>query len=137
WEQIKAAEARDKGSVPILAAALDRLPKGLPALLQAQRLGEKVARTQADWHSLTEVLDRVREEHARLEGEVRAAMEALSPEGMGPSDVAGRIPQELRARLEAELGDTLFSLCQLARWLGLSAEDSLRGCSRRFIERCL
>jgi uncharacterized protein YabN with tetrapyrrole methylase and pyrophosphatase domain len=45
------------------------------------------------------------------------------------------VADEQRARLEQQLGDLLFGLCQLARWLGLSAEDSLRASARRFVDR--
>jgi uncharacterized protein YabN with tetrapyrrole methylase and pyrophosphatase domain len=44
------------------------------------------------------------------------------------------VDAELQARLEDALGDVLFHLCQLARRLRLSAEDSLRTCTRRFVE---
>jgi MazG family protein len=122
WEQIKAAEAEAEGGGQPHAAALDRVPEGLPALLRAQRLGEKAARVHFDWASVADVLAKAREEFAELEEEARSA--------------AGQpVPDELRTRLEHELGDVLFSLCQLARRLGLSAEDSLRACNRRFVAR--
>lgn len=117
WEEIKAAEG--EGATSSRADSLARVPEGLPALLRAQRLGEKAAPVHFDWDA--DALARVREVFAELEGEVRAVASAPAQE-------------EQRARLEHEFGNLLFSLCQLARRLGLSAEDSLRGCNRRFVE---
>jgi MazG family protein len=133
WEQIKAAEKEGKGESSH-AAALGRLPEGLPALLRAQRLGEKAAKASLDWSSSAEVLGKVREEFAELEDEVRSAGDELTA-GATPAEAGRRLSDERRARLEHELGDVLFSLCQLARWLGLNAEDALRACTRRFVDR--
>jgi MazG family protein len=123
WEQIKAAEAHAAGTASPAGAAA-RVPEGLPALLRGQRLGEKAARVHFDWASAAAALAKVREELAELEEEVRDVGAAAPP-----------LPDARRARLEHELGDVLFSLCQLARRLGLSAEDSLRACNRRFVDR--
>jgi MazG family protein len=107
WEQIKAAE---KGAgAPSPAAAMARLPEGLPALLRAQRVGEKVARAHLDCDSFAEV---------------REGLHRLERKAAGDS----------RERLEHELGEVLFALCQVARRFGLSAEDSLRDCTRRVID---
>jgi MazG family protein len=121
WEQIKAAEAGKEGADRSAAGGLGRLPQGLPSLMRAQRLGEKAARVHPDRGDLADVLAGVREKLAELEGEAPAARQ--------------RLTDEKRARLEHELGDVLFALCQFARRLGLSAEDSLRACNRRFVER--
>jgi MazG family protein len=115
WEEIKAAEAEGQGAAPSRADSLARVPEGLPALLRAQRLGEKAGRAHPDPASVGDAFAPAREALARLEEEVRAGDEG-------------------RARLEHELGDLLFTLCQLARRLGVSAEDSLRGSNGRFIE---
>jgi MazG family protein len=115
WDQIKVVERQGKGDASGPAAALARLPEGLPALHRAQRLGEKAAKMGCDGTSVAGVLARVREEFADLKEAIGAA--------------AGS------ERLEQELGDVLFSLCQLARWLGLNAEDSLRAGNRRFVDR--
>jgi MazG family protein len=118
WEQIKAAETRDQGADTSAAAALARVPEGLPALLRAQRLGDKAGRLPFDVTSLAAAIARVREDLAGLEGQVQAAADT---------------PQ--RDRLEQEFGALLFDLCQVARRLGVSAEDSLRAWNRRFVER--
>jgi MazG family protein len=129
WEQLKATEAQGKGDHQSHAASLDRVPEGLPSLLRAQRLGEKAARVHFDRASVADLLNKIRERFAQLEEEVRTAA------GPAPPEPGQRLPDELGARLEHELGDVLFGLCQLARRLGVSAEDSLRACNRRFVER--
>lgn len=111
WEQAKAAERKSASH----ADGMERLPPGLPALQQAQRLGEKAGKAGFEWSGLDELLAKLHEELAELEAEAR--------------------PDADRARLEHEVGDVLFMLCQLARRLGISAEDSLRSCNRRFIAR--
>src|SRR5579871_4829495 len=117
WEQIKAAEGEGKGEAPSPAAALARIPRSLPALLRAQEVGKKAAKTGAGEEPFAATLARAREGFAALESELRAAGE--------PPDTAA-MPAELRSRLNQGIGDLLFSLCQLARRLGVSAEDSLR-----------
>jgi XTP/dITP diphosphohydrolase len=130
WEQIKAAEAEETGGFSH-PTSLDRLPKGLPALLRAQRIGEKTARAGFDWTSLPSVLAKVREEFAELEKAIQVAINDLP----ATKQAGQTLPEEVRAPLEHELGDVLFSLCQLARWLNLSAEDDLRACIKRFVAR--
>lgn len=122
WEQIKAAEKANQGDDGGHAVKLERLPTGLPALLRAQRTGEKAAKVGFDWPSLAGALAKVREEFAELEAEIAALPPSSSP-------------ADRRVRLEHELGDLLFSLTQLARHLGLDAEDSLRLGTRRFVDR--
>jgi MazG family protein len=120
WEQIKAAEKGAAGRAVSAAEALARIPDALPALLRAHRLGEKAARGHFAEASLADELSNAREKLAALGS-------AVQPD---------REQGAAHAGLECELGDLLFSLCQVARRLGLSAEDSLRAANRRFVESC-
>ncbi len=108
WSKIKAQEKKEKSSV------LAGVPKGAPALIQAQRLGEKAARVGFDWSGPQEVLQKAHEEMQELEEALRA--------------------QE-QARQEEELGDLLFTLTNLARHLQIDAETALRKANQRFIKR--
>lgn len=112
WEEIKRAE-RGGDKVPGVSA-LDGIPRALPALVRAERLGEKAARLGFDWARPGEVLDKVDEEVAEL----RRALERETPE-----------------RVAEEFGDTLFALANFARHLGLHAEGALQGASERFASR--
>ncbi|RPI04617.1 MAG: hypothetical protein EHM71_13435, partial [Zetaproteobacteria bacterium] len=96
------------------ASILDGVPRELPALLRAHRLQEKASRVGFDWKEAREVVKKVEEEFAEL----RAAMESEQPE-----------------RVEAELGDLLFSLVNLSRFVAVNPEEALRKTIARFIAR--
>ena len=111
WEQIKQTERRqvnDRSSV------LDGVPRELPALLRAHRLQEKASRVGFDWTEAREVLRKVEEELTEL----RAAMDGRAAD-----------------RVEAELGDLLFALVNLSRFLAVNPEEALRKTIARFIAR--
>jgi tetrapyrrole methylase family protein/MazG family protein len=111
WEQIKKAE-RQKAMGQ--ASLLDGVPRELPALLRAHRVQEKASRVGFDWKEAHEVLLKVEEEFAEL----RTAMEGQAAE-----------------QVEAELGDLLFSLVNLSRFLAVNPEEALRKTIARFIAR--
>lgn len=136
WEKIKGEEKKDSsaGSAHPVGDRLASIPNSLPALLRAQRLGEKAARVHFDWGSVAGVLEKVKEELGELQAEIDVEPDLKTITGQ-PAQVSKAITEDRARGLEHELGDLLFSLCQLARWLGLSAEDSLRNCGSRFISR--
>jgi MazG family protein len=111
WSRIKAEERRAKQAD---ASVLAGVPLSLPALLRAERLGEKAARVGFDWPNARTVLDKVQEELLEL----RAALEE------------GRVEE-----VESEVGDCLFALTSLARKSGVSAELALRRALERFVDR--
>ena len=116
WEQIKQLEHKKETR----HSALDGVPSALPALLKAQRTQEKAARVGFDWKDAAGPLDKVREETAELESAV------ASRPSKRPVD---------SVRVKEELGDLLFSICNLARHLGVDAESALEGASAKFSRR--
>jgi tetrapyrrole methylase family protein / MazG family protein len=90
---------------------LDGIPKGLPALAQAQTYQARAARVGFDWPQIEGVLDKLKEELEELQA-------AIAPE----------------ERLE-EIGDVLFSLVNLARWHDIDPEAALRETNRKFVRR--
>ncbi|MBN8227372.1 nucleoside triphosphate pyrophosphohydrolase [Corallococcus macrosporus] len=112
WAQLKAEERKKKtgraGSV------LDGVPTAAPSLLRAERLTEKASRIGFDWPDLAGV-------RGKLEEELRELDEAIASGG--------------RDAIEHELGDVLFSLANLARFVKTPAEDALRMATRRFVSR--
>jgi ATP diphosphatase len=112
WAKLKAEEKRRKhgreGSV------LDGVPSGAPALQRAERLTEKASRIGFDWPDLEGV-------RRKLDEELRELDEAI---------VSSR-----RDALEHELGDVLFSLANLARFIQTPPEDALRQANARFTRR--
>jgi tetrapyrrole methylase family protein/MazG family protein len=111
WEQIKRGERQPAQGQ---ASLLDGVPRELPALLRAHRLQEKASRVGFDWKEAPEVLRKVEEELTEL----RVAIQ-------------GQVPE----RMEAELGDLLFALVNLSRFIAVNPEEALRKTIARFIAR--
>lgn len=106
WHQLK--QTQEKRSL------LGGVPRNLPALLRAHRLGERTGKCGFDWNSARDVLASVHSEMDELE----KAMETESEE-----------------RVAEELGDVLFTLANLSRHLKIRAEDALRSTNDRFVRR--
>lgn len=122
WEAIKKAERAEKAAAGLeetTPGALSDVPVGLPALSRAEKLQKRAALEGFDWDDINPVFDKIQEE---LE-EVR---EALAQE----SDPAKR-----QQRLQDEMGDVLFACVNLARFLKVDAEASLRQTNRKFETR--
>ena len=111
WERIKAEERKEKGQE---RSAIGGVPVSLPALVRAERLTEKAGAAGFDWPDAKSVLAKVREELDEL-----------------TEAVDGGTPQ----RIEDELGDLLFALANLGRWVKVHPEEALRGTLRRFESR--
>lgn len=107
WEQLKASE---KEGASILAG----IPRHLPALQKAQRLQSRAAHVGFDWDHIHDVVAKIDEELA----ETREAME-----------------QEDAEHLAEELGDLLFAVVNLARYVDINAEEALRKTCDKFIRR--
>ena len=125
WEEIKAAEKRsaaEKRGEPAEAqeqphSRLDAVPRALPALAEASKLGSEARKAGFDWPEWRDLLPKLAEETAELEAEAASSDSLRKP------------------AVEAELGDLLFTAVNLARHLGVDAEMALRGCNGRFRER--
>jgi tetrapyrrole methylase family protein/MazG family protein len=125
WEHIKRAEREAAGGS---GSALDGVPKTLPALLRAYQTQARATRVGFDWpHNaagLEQIFGKVAEEVDELKG-------ALAQAGADP---APNQPDD-RTDIEAELGDILFSLVNLARFVKVNPEEALRRSTNRFIDR--
>lgn len=110
WEEIK---KKEKGSEE-RKFIVDGLPKHLPALQKAQKLQKKVAKVGFDWTNIQDVIAKVDEE---LE-EVKEAIRERKPE-----------------HIEEEVGDLLFSIVNLARFLKLDTENVLHKTIYKFVDR--
>lgn len=113
WAKIKAAE-RAGAEDETARSALAGVPRELPALLRALRVGEKASRTGFDWPDASGPMSKVEEE---LE-ELRVAIDRETPE-----------------RVREELGDLLFSITNLARHVGVDPEGALRSSIDKFSSR--
>lgn len=110
WEEIKAGEKGFEGRTSIL----DGVPRSLPALLRALEISRRAASVGFEWPNLGAVLDKLDEEVRELKYELEQGHEDSAAE---------------------EIGDLLFTLVNIARWLGANPEDSLRQMIDRFVER--
>jgi MazG family protein len=110
WDVLKAQE---KGKAP-KKSALDGVPVGLPALLRAQRIGEKAAKVGFDWPDARGVMDKVQEELREIEEAVKSGDEE---------------------HVARECGDLLLAASRLAAKLGVAPEDALREATTRFSRR--
>jgi MazG family protein len=130
-------DAHSKERAPSAAAALDRwntlkaqeragsrtrhttlgsVPKSLPSLLRAYKIGKRAAGVGFDWPSTDEVVSKIEEEVAELR------------------DTLAREPENT-ARAEEEMGDLLFAIANLSRKLGVEPEAALRKANEKFTTR--
>ncbi len=108
WERIKRAERPERESV------LDGVPASLPALMKATEVSKRVVRVGFEWPALDDVFGKLEEEIREL----RVAVAAGDPE-----------------QQHAEIGDLLFTVANVARWLKVDPEEALRGMVARFATR--
>ena len=109
WDAIKRREKKQKPK-----SALDGVPQGLPALLRANKLQMKAAKVGFDWDDIAPVWDKVAEELAEL----RQAAAVGNP-----------------SEIEDELGDVVFAVVNLGRFLGVETEVALNRANNKFSRR--
>ena len=108
WEAQKKREGKQRESL------LEGVPKTLPSLLRAHRLQDRAARVGFDWDKVGDVMKKLDEEI----GEFKEAMENKKEDA-----------------IEEELGDVLFMLVNISRFIGVNPEDALRKTISKFISR--
>ena len=110
WETIKSQEEgyEDRNSV------LDGIPDALPALLRSQKIQKRAARVGFDWDNISDVFDKVEEEL---------------------DEVNDSLKNNDQAEIELEIGDLLFAVVNLCRFVDLQAEETLRKANRKFVRR--
>jgi MazG family protein len=107
WE---AQKHKEKGR----ESRLDGVPVTLPSLVRAQRLQEKASYVGFEWDKIEEVWEKIHEELLELkEAQSKGTLE----------------------HIEEEIGDVLFSIVNLSRFMNISSEDALRRTSNKFIKR--
>ncbi len=146
WEALKAEEKKkrleagggksakqDEPPESVLAG----VSSAMPALLEAHKLSSRAAHVGFDWASIEGLFEKLKEETEELR-EHLAEFPAPGPQPQGRG-VAGsgrpQISDELRHRLEGEVGDLFFVLVNIARYLSLDPESSLRKTNRKFKRR--
>jgi MazG family protein len=113
WNSLKAQERADAGQPH---TTLGTVPKSLPSLLRAYKIGKRVAGVGFDWATTKDVV-------AKIEEEVAELRDTLDKE---PANAA---------RAEEEMGDLLFAIANLSRTLGIEPEAALRKANEKFTKR--
>ncbi|QYJ79735.1 nucleoside triphosphate pyrophosphohydrolase [Shewanella sp. FJAT-51860] len=123
WEAIKAAEREQKALADnseyqsaSQVSVLDNIPRSLPALSRSIKIQQRVARVGFDWPELEPVVAKIQEEIEEVLHEVNQ-------------------PQVDQAKVQAEMGDLLFAVVNLARHLKLEPEQALRQANLKFERR--
>ena len=112
WEKIKLEQDTPKNGVS--NSVLSGVPKTLPALLRAYRVQEKAARFGFDWEKVADIIVKFDEEVAELKAELSAQNDA---------------------GIEEELGDLLFTVVNVARFLKIDPENALNRITNKFKRR--
>jgi tetrapyrrole methylase family protein/MazG family protein len=110
WDQIKMQE---KG-METRASILDGVPKTLPALARAMEISKRAARAGFEWPNLEAVFAKLEEEVSELREEIYTGDDK---------------------RIAEEIGDLLFTIVNVARWMKVDPEDALRAMTMRFASR--
>ena len=110
WDMIKAAERKDEGQT----RTLDGVAKSLPALMRAEKLQKRAAKRGFDWPDTVGPIEKLREEIEEVSEAVQAGDQT---------------------EVEAEIGDLLFSVVNLARKLKVEPEAALRNANSKFTRR--
>jgi tetrapyrrole methylase family protein/MazG family protein len=111
WEAIKQQERASAGQDVQQESVLDRVPLASPALIVAQEYQKRVIKTGFEFRDISRV-------HAKLNEELKELEQASTPEEQ-----------------REEIGDILFMVAKLARWLKVDAEEALRQTNRKFRRR--
>ena len=106
WEKLKLKEGK--------SSVLEGVPKGLPAMVKANRVQDKVAGVGFDWEEPQQVFEKLQEELGELQYEINEANQD---------------------KIEAEFGDVLFSMINYARFLKVDPESALERTNKKFIKR--
>jgi MazG family protein len=120
WEAIKAEEKAEKlkHRTPQQRSLLEGIPSKLPAIHEAHQISARAARVGFDWPDIEGIF-------AKLEEEIVELKQAI----------AGGADDQKRDRLEDEIGDLLFVLVNIARYLKIDSESALKRANRKFKSR--
>lgn len=110
WEEIKKTEKEHQNRKSVL----DGIPKGLPALLKAQKIQKKVKKYGFDWDNIEDV-------YAKVQEEIKEVEEAVK--------------ENNHKHIEEEIGDLLFAITNYARHLGVDSSEALRKTNEKFEKR--
>ncbi len=146
WEALKAQEKKQRlaagggkqpKEAPAAESVLAGVSSGIPALLEAFKLSSRAAHVVFDLPEVEGLFEKLAEETAELKKNL-AEYPAPGPRPISRG-IAGsgalKVPEDLRGRLEDEVGDLFFVLVNIARYLSLDPESALKKTNRKFKRR--
>jgi uncharacterized protein YabN with tetrapyrrole methylase and pyrophosphatase domain len=138
WEALKAEEKKSKNKKEDKAKSLlADVSTAMPAWIEARQLSSRAARVGFDWPNVEDVIHKLHEEIEELRDELTK----ISAAGIKPVEqgIAGSgkpdFPDETRERIEEEVGDMMFALVNIARFLAVDPESALKKTNRKFRRR--
>jgi len=150
WEALKVEERKkrqeqtgaantnaDNAAGKTAPSILAGISSSMPSLLEAHKLSSRAAQIGFDWPDMEGLFEKLGEETAELRQQLQEfPAPGPRPEGRGVAG-SGRqtIPDDLRSRLEEEVGDLFFVLVNMARYLAIDPESALRKTNRKFRRR--
>jgi MazG family protein len=149
WEALKTEERKKRDGEKVDAGVekvsqtsmqtsmLSGISSAMPALLEARKLSSRAAQVGFDWPNTEALFEKLAEETSELRQHLQEfPAPGPRPEGRGVAS-SGRqiISEDLRARLEEEVGDLFFVVVNIARYLSLDPESALRNTNRKFRRR--
>ncbi|WP_129782077.1 nucleoside triphosphate pyrophosphohydrolase [Peristeroidobacter soli] len=128
WEEQKRRERAQKRSGGEQASVLDDVPVALPALTRANKLGKRAAQVGFEWSDVHGAVEKLDEEIAEFKAEVRshACLQA---------DTSAQGHEHQHERLAAEIGDVLFCVVNVCRYLKIDPEQALKRTNASFERR--
>lgn len=135
WEALKAEEKRkslQNAGESLQARSellLDGVSSKMPALQEASKISNKAAHVGFDWPNVQGLFEKLSEETQELQEHVQKIPDANSPAAKL------QLPEDLKERMENEVGDLFFVLVNIARYLSVDPESALRRTNRKFRRR--
>ncbi|MBL8271098.1 nucleoside triphosphate pyrophosphohydrolase [Steroidobacter sp.] len=134
WEEQKRRERAQKKPSGEQASVLDDVPVALPSLTRANKLGKRAAQVGFEWSEVHGAIEKLDEEIAEFKAEVRQHVCLQADAGTAGAD---RSQHETRQheRLAAEIGDVLFCVVNVCRYLKIDPEQALKRTNASFERR--
>ena len=132
WNAVKRTERESQAKPPgdSRSSRLDGISPAFPSTLEAYELGVRAAEAGFDWAKADDLLDKIEEEIQELRREL-----GREPAGMGREPSGHRVDSGSGSRAEDEVGDLLFAVANLARFLRFDPESCLRRANQKFKRR--
>jgi len=144
WEALKAEEKKKRleagggksAKTDSPESVLAGVSSAMPALLEAHKLSSRAAHVGFDWPEIAGLFEKLEEEVTELKDELQHLPSLATPAASGGAGSGKpQAPEELRHRLEEEVGDMFFVLVNIARYLSLDPESALKKTNRKFKRR--